>query len=167
MSKLAMPANPSTRSAAYGKPSGCGCQPDWPCGGSPRKATRCRIPWSQYFRAMSRISPREAPTHVRCGAPTNEVSRRIRVTRKKERTQEEPTTPKETNTKRSDNGASRSTDFHRIASIAASPGGKNSKDTLIGTPIAKLVVFMTDLPTPHPLCLFFATHRVLVLFLLF
>jgi hypothetical protein len=50
-----------------------------------------------------------------------------------------------TDTKRGASGASRSTDFHRVASIAASPGGKNSKDTLMGTPIAKLVVFMTDL----------------------
>src|SRR5579883_3501126 len=80
---------------------------------------------------MSRISPRLAPTQVRCGAPTRGVSRWMRVTSWCVRVRVEPSAPYVTDTNRGARGARRSTERHSVASTAASPGGKNSKDTFI------------------------------------
>src|SRR6185312_586475 len=89
------------------------------------------MPWSRYWRAMSRISPRLAPTHVRCGAPVRGVSRWMRVTSWWVRVRVEPSAPYVTETKHGASGARRSTERHSVASISTSAGGKNSKETFM------------------------------------
>src|SRR5579863_1227165 len=80
---------------------------------------------------MSRISPRLAPTQVRCGAPVSGVSCWMRVTSWCVRARVEPSAPYVTETKCGASGARRCTERHSVASISTSAGGKNSNETFI------------------------------------
>src|SRR5580704_12511523 len=75
-------------------------------------------------------SSRGAPTQVRCGATSKFVSRRIRITKSCVLERVEPSAPYVTETNLGRSGARRRTADHSWSAIAASLGGKNSKDTV-------------------------------------